>query len=559
MHTPFVAEIETKLKAIYQENYKAIYLEKMLQCISAYSEQKHEQIRPLSEKNTYFITYGDSFYEKGKAPLATLHAFLNKHAADVITDVHLLPTFPYTSDDGFSVTDYKAINPSLGGWSDIQNLAKNFRIMLDFVANHISKSSDWFKRYQKNEAPYNHFFIEKEANFDYTNVVRPRTSPLFHTYENGKTLWTTFSEDQLDLNVRDIDCLVALTDVLLFYAEKGSTSIRLDAIGFLWKTSGTSCMHLPETHEIISLWRYIMDEFHPNLQLITETNVPHAENISYFGDGMNEANMVYQFPLPPLVLHTMTAHDSSKLSEWAKTITPISETATYFNFLASHDGIGMRPATGLLSEAEIERLIAKTKENGGKVSYKDNPDGSKSVYELNINYGEALRNNEEDTTQALVTQKIVAAHAILLMLQGVPAIYYHSFIGSKNDLVGLEKSGINRRINREKLEINQLEDELQNDSYRRMIFTSIRQLLLIRRAHAAFSPFAWQEILDLGKNVFALKRGCQGECIYGVVNVTCEKTRVTLPCGGVNLLTEECMSGAVTLSPYETIWLKEVQ
>ncbi|WP_031649913.1 alpha-amylase family glycosyl hydrolase, partial [Listeria innocua] len=221
---------------------------------------------------------------------------------------------------------------------------------------------------------------------------------------------TTFSEDQLDLNVRNIDCLVALTDVLLFYASKQATSIRLDAIGFLWKTSGTTCMHLPETHEIISLWRLLIDELYPNLQIITETNVPHEENISYFGDGENEANMVYQFPLPPLVLHTFTCHDTTKLSKWAKSISQVSSTATYFNFLASHDGIGMRPATGILSDEEINSLVQKAVQNGGQVSYKDNADGTQSVYELNINYGEALQNLDEDTTEELITKKIIAAH-----------------------------------------------------------------------------------------------------------------------------------------------------
>lgn len=452
MQTELVNQIEVKLRKIYQAAYQPAYLEKMLACAENYSNNARGSIDTISEKNVYLIAYGDSIFEKNKHPLQTLNEFLQEYAQDVITDVHLLPIFPSTSDDGFSVTDYKQIDEQLGDWDDVQKMSENFRVMLDFVANHMSKSSDWFKRFSDNEAPYNQFFIEKDSQFDYKNVTRPRTSPLFHKYENGKELWTTFSEDQLDLNVRNIDCLVALTDVLLFYASKQATSIRLDAIGFLWKTSGTTCMHLPETHEIITLWRLLIDELYPNLQIITETNVPHEENISYFGDGENEANMVYQFPLPPLVLHTFTCHDTTKLSKWAKSISQVSSTATYFNFLASHDGIGMRPATGILSDEEINSLVQKAVQNGGQVSYKDNADGTQSVYELNINYGEALQNPGEDTTEELVTKKIIAAHSILLTLQGVPAIYYHSLLGSKNDLVGYEESGINRRINREKLE-----------------------------------------------------------------------------------------------------------
>ncbi|EPR4499917.1 sugar phosphorylase [Listeria monocytogenes] len=557
MQTELVNQIEVKLRKIYQAAYQPAYLEKMLACAENYSNNTRGSIDTISEKNVYLIAYGDSIFEKNKHPLQTLNEFLQEYAQDVITDVHLLPIFPSTSDDGFSVTDYKQIDEQLGDWDDVQKMSENFRVMLDFVANHMSKSSDWFKRFSDNEAPYNQFFIEKDSQFDYKNVTRPRTSPLFHKYENGKELWTTFSEDQLDLNVCNIDCLVALTDVLLFYASKQATSIRLDAIGFLWKTSGTTCMHLPETHEIISLWRLLIDELYPNLQIITETNVPHEENISYFGDGENEANMVYQFPLPPLVLHTFTCHDTTKLSKWAKSISQVSSTATYFNFLASHDGIGMRPATGILSDEEINSLVQKAVQNGGQVSYKDNADGTQSVYELNINYGEALQNLDEDTTEELVTKKIIAAHSILLTLQGVPAIYYHSLLGSKNDLVGYEESGINRRINREKLEKNQLVHELETDTYRQTIFTSLKKLVQIRRNHAAFSPFATQEILDLGPDVFAIKRESEEECIYGIINVTPHNIRKMLAFSGTNLLTNQPVASELDLTAYEVVWIKK--
>ncbi|MBC1571551.1 sugar phosphorylase [Listeria sp. FSL L7-1426] len=557
MQPELVNQIEVKLRKIYQTAYQPAYLEKMLACAENYSNNTRGSIDTISEKNVYLIAYGDSIFEKNKHPLQTLNEFLQEYAQDVITDVHLLPIFPSTSDDGFSVTDYKQIDEQLGDWDDVQKMSENFRVMLDFVANHMSKSSDWFKRFSDNEAPYNQFFIEKDSQFDYKNVTRPRTSPLFHKYENGKELWTTFSEDQLDLNVRNIDCLVALTDVLLFYASKQATSIRLDAIGFLWKTSGTTCMHLPETHEIISLWRLLIDELYPNLQIITETNVPHEENISYFGDGENEANMVYQFPLPPLVLHTFTCHDATKLSTWAKSISQVSNTATYFNFLASHDGIGMRPATGILSDEEINSLVQKALQNGGQVSYKDNADGTQSVYELNINYGEALQNLEEDTTEELVTKKIIAAHSILLTLQGVPAIYYHSLLGSKNDLIGYEESGIKRRINREKLEKNQLARELETDTYRQTIFTSLKKLVQIRRNHTAFSPFATQEILDLGYDVFAIKRESDTECIYGIINVTSQDIRKTIAFSGTNLLTNQLVTSELELAAYEVVWIKK--
>ncbi len=349
-----------------------------------------------------------------------------------------------------------------------------------------------------------------------------------------------------------------MTDILLEYAYKGAASIRLDAIGFIWKESGTSCMHLPQTHAIIQLWRLDLDYFKPNTQIITETNVPHAENISYFGDGTNEAHMVYQFSLPPLVLHAFTVHNSRKLTEWAKTIGKVSDQATYFNFLASHDGIGMRPTEGILSEEEKQLLVEKVLQNAGRVSYKTNTDGSRSVYELNINYFDALMNRDTDVTEERQVQKMLAAHAILLSVIGVPAIYYHSLLGSRNDYKGLEESGINRRINREKLEYGRIVHELENNSRRKAIFHGLKRMIEIRRKQPAFSPYAPQKILELGDHVFALKRENEhtGESVYLVANVTPNTARVDLGISGEDLFTGEKVNGSFSLSPYQFVWIK---
>ena len=406
-----------------------------------------------------------------------------------------------------------------------------------------------------------HYFIPKDTSFDTSRVIRPRTTPLFHEYQgvNGrKTAWTTFSEDQIDVNFRHFPVLLEMTDILLEYAYKGAASIRLDAIGFIWKESGTSCMHLPQTHAIIQLWRLVLDYFKPNTQIITETNVPHAENISYFGDGTNEAHMVYQFSLPPLVLHAFTVHNSRKLTEWAKTIGKVSDQATYFNFLASHDGIGMRPTEGILSEEEKQLLVEKVLQNGGRVSYKTNTDGSRSVYELNINYFDALMNRDTDVTEERQVQKMLAAHAILLSVIGVPAIYDHSLLGSRNDYKGLEESGINRRINREKLEYGRIVHELENNSRRKAIFHGLKRMIEIRRKQPAFSPYAPQKILELGDHVFALKRENEhtGESVYLVVNVTPNTARVDLGISGEDLFTGEKVNGSFSLSPYQFVWIK---
>lgn len=559
MAKELLQKVKEKLQFIYGNEYEEGYQEAFQQLIEKWEQENWQPNHAVSQENVYLITYGDSIYEENKPTLPTMHKFLKEQVGDTITDVHLLPMFPYTSDDGFSVTDYRQIDPTLGDWNHIEDFSKDYRLMFDFVANHISKSSQWFQGYLNDDEKYQKYFTSKDPTFDASNVVRPRTSPLFHEYKgkNGaKTAWTTFSEDQVDINVRHLPVLVETTDILLSYAAKGGTSIRLDAIGFLWKESGTSCMHLPQTHAIIELWRMLLDYFKPNTQIITETNVPHKENISYFGDGTNEANMVYQFSLPPLVLFSLTTHNSNIISNWAKTIGKVSDNATYFNFLASHDGIGMRPTEGILTEEQRQLLVDKVVANGGKISYKTNTDGSQSVYEMNINYGDALINKEEDITEEQQVQKILAAHAILLSFVGVPAIYYHSLLGSRNDYEGLEESGINRRINREKLEFNQIVDALQEDSRRKAIFTNLQEMIAIRKKERAFSPYASQTVLDLGEKIFALKRENGEESIYFIVNVDSKKTTVKVPCTGKDLLTNSEVHGTITLAPYEFVWVK---
>jgi glucosylglycerate phosphorylase len=557
-----VRNVEERLKTIYGEDFKEEFLTSFTGLVDKWSRHSWESAAPVSEENVYLITYGDSIYEEGKPTLASLRTFLNEKVKGSITDVHLLPMFPYTSDDGFSVVDYRQVDPKLGDWTNIEELAQDYRLMFDFVANHISKSSAWFQGYINGEERYKEYFVPKNPSFEPSVVVRPRTSPLYHEYEGRdgvKTAWTTFSEDQVDLNFRHFPVLKETTDILLEYASKGGTSIRLDAIGFIWKESGTTSIHLPQAHEIIKLWREVMDFFKPNTQIITETNVPHKENISYFGDGTDEANMVYQFSLPPLVLFSLTTHNGEKLTEWAKTIDTVSDTATYFNFLASHDGIGMRPTEGILTENEKHLLVNKVKENGGRVSYKANSDGSQSVYELNINYSAALVNQGEDTTEELEVKKMLAAHSILLSFVGVPAIYYHSLLGSHNDEAGVESSGINRRINREKLELSSILGELETSSRRKGIFEGLQEMISIRQKESAFSPYAGQEVLELGANLFGLKRFNQetGESITFVVNLDAAPAAVTLPHSGFDLQSGKEVSGEVELNSYEFMWVKQ--
>ncbi|GIQ61615.1 sucrose phosphorylase [Paenibacillus cisolokensis] len=441
-----------KLAFVYGEDKADAILEQLETIIADHMAAYRAGVaKPhFDQTDVVVITYGDQIKEEGKPPLQSLNAFMAEHLKDAVSAVHILPFYPYTSDDGFSVVDYYQINPELGTWEDIQSFSANFELMFDAVINHISSKSPWFQRYLQGDAAYRNYFIEADPNADYSSVTRPRALPLlteFDTAYGKKHLWTTFSDDQIDLNYANEQVFLEIAKLLLFYTRKGARLLRFDAIGYIWKRLGESCIHLPEAHKIVQLFRDILDVASPGTIVITETNVPHKDNISYFGNGHNEAHMVYQFPLPPLTLHTMATGNVRKLASWASSLEPISKETAFFNFLASHDGIGVVPAKGILSDEEINYLVELVQRRGGFVSYKHNGDGTQSPYELNINYFDALSDADDDEDRKV--SRFLAAQTILLSLAGVPGIYVHSLLGSRSDLKGVEATGRYRSINRE--------------------------------------------------------------------------------------------------------------
>ncbi len=517
----------------------------------------------LTERDSVLITYGDQVRESGRPPLQTLGEVLQRYAHSAISIVHLLPFFPYSSDDGFSVIDYTRVNPDWGTWADVESIGRDFRLMFDAVINHISRRSEWFRRFLAGDPAFARSFITVDPATDLSQVVRPRALPLLtrvETSQGPRWVWTTFSEDQIDLNYGDPEVLLRVVRVLLDYVAHGAEIIRLDAIAYLWKKPGTSCIHLEETHRVVQLFRAIFDLVAPGVMLITETNVPHQENIAYFGDGHNEAQLVYQFPLPPLVLHTFIHGDSRRLTDWAASLRPPSEGATFFNFLASHDGIGVRPVEGLLSAAEVAALVDRTVRHGGFVSHKANADGSESVYELNISYFDALSDPQGDEPLPLQVARFVAAHAIMLSLQGLPALYVHSFFGSRSDRPAVERTGQKRAINRAKFRRAELEADLADPrSLRGRVYRDLRHLLEVRRRHPAFHPAAPQIVHDWGAGFFAVERVAPQERIVALVNVTAQPQTVHPPLTGSwqELLggRELELSAAITLSPYQVRWL----
>ena len=462
---------------------------------------------PLDERDALLITYGDQFREPGVHPLRTLKSFASRYLEGSLSGMHILPFFPYTSDDGFSISDYGQVNPDLGDWEDVEAISGSFRLMSDLVLNHCSASHPWFKAFCAGDARYAEYFIAVAEGSDTSMVARPRALPLLTRFEvEGKPrqIWTTFSEDQVDLNYANPRVLEEMLGVMLEHISHGVSVIRLDAVAYLWKELGTPCIHHPRTHAAVKLFRAMLDAYAPWVILITETNVPQPENLSYFGADDDEAHMVYQFSLPPLVLDAFLRGDAGHLREWAQTLPSLSGRKSFFNFLASHDGVGLLPAHGFLTDGELANMIAEVKERGGLVSYKATPDGE-IPYELNVSYRDAVA--EESLGTGARAQKFLASQAFLLSLAGVPAIYVHSLIGSGNDRAGFEATGRNRTINREKLDYAAVAQELdQGGTLRNLIYSGYRRMLLARRA-PAFHPQAAQELLPAQGPLFAVTRG----------------------------------------------------
>ena len=549
---------------------------KLQQIMARYAARLPERKTAVfSHQDSILITYGDQVQEPGRTPLQSLAEFCEERINGRIRTIHLLPFYPYSSDDGFSVIDYKAVNPALGDWDGVTAVGRRFNLMFDAVINHISEKSDWFQRFLQDDPTYQDYFICVEPDTDLSAVFRPRALPLLTavtTPSGEKHVWTTFSPDQIDLNYANPAVLLDIIETLFFYVEKGASYIRLDAIGFMWKEISTNSLHLPQTHRAIQLMRAVLNEVAPHVALITETNVPHEDNISYFGNGTNEAQMVYNFSLPPLTLHAFHTGDATILSQWASTLTLPSDQVTFFNFLASHDGVGLTPARGFLNDSDIEAIAARVKANGGHVSYKNNSDGSQSPYELNINYLNALADpNHPDEDINLVTKRFLASQAIMLALRGVPGIYFHSLFGSQNWHEGVAQTGRNRTINREKLQRHQLQAELSNpDSLRHKVFNGYLALLDCRNREPAFHPTGEQRIETVHPAVFAVWRSVENSrsrllCLHNVSN---RSVAFQVPIESDGIYFEDIITGErvevengrllrIHLSPYQVMWLKE--
>jgi len=551
-----------KLREIFGATKADNIHKKVKELLTVYKDKIKKSDHTLTQKDILLITYGDQVQKDGQSHLKTFHEFYKERLSGFINSVHFLPFFPYSSDDGFSVIDFKKIDPNLGDWNDVNQIHNDCRLMFDAVVNHISSQSDWFKDYLDGKPEVVNYFHNIPADTDLTQVVRPRTHPLLTPFDrNGEqvNIWTTFSEDQIDLNFSDSELFLKMVDILLFYLSQGASLLRLDAIAFLWKEIGTDCLHHEKTHLYVKLFKDILTEVKMDTLIITETNVPHTENISYFGNGSDEADLVYNFSLPPLLAHAILKGNTSILTNWAQSLNLPSKEVCFFNFTASHDGVGVRPATGILPDEDITFLADTAIKNGGAVSYKTNNDGSKSPYELNCNYLELITNSSESIE--LRKNKFICSQSVLITMPGVPGIYFHSLVGSLNSHSEVKKTGRARSINREKLLISELNNEInESESLRNLVFSEYQSMLEKRIIEPAFDPFGEFEIINCNDKLFCILRKAKESKDYILAIHNLSNESISLDKSYLNDFQFDILSNEIvttSIAPYAFYWLKQ--
>ncbi|MEM9137609.1 MAG: sugar phosphorylase [Cyanobacteria bacterium P01_F01_bin.42] len=561
------------LDRIYPEIDQALFLDKLWQVFQRHPlNLSSSEPERWDEKAIFLITYGDSLLSDNPShsKLRILLHFLLQYWVDVVASVHILPFFPFSSDDGFSVIDYRQVRPDLGQWEDIEAIASRFDLMSDLVINHVSSESRYFQRFLRQTEPEKDYILTVESTTGYENAVRPRSTPLVTPYETDageKLVWTTFSADQVDWNFHNPDVLLEFVDILLGYCQRGCRYIRLDAIGYLWKEPGTKCIHLTQTHAVVQFLNRVLLATYPDVALITETNVPICENLSYFGN-RNEAHLIYNFSLPPLLLNALMCGEAKHLKTWMMSMPPAPDGCAYFNFTASHDGIGLRPTEGLLGDLELEQLLETMQDFGGLISYRKQADGRETPYELNISWFDAMQGTHggKDRWQR---QRFLCSQAVMMSLEGSPAFYIHSLLATPNDVQQVDATGIKRRINRRQWKIEDVQAQLADqDSDQAWVLKQLRHLMTVRREQSAFHPNATQFTMNLSNpSILGIWRQSRNrdQSIFSLHNLSDQPQIISL--AEINLISIESWADllnantlldavdTLTLSPYQTAWI----
>ncbi len=538
----------------------------IVQIIQNFNKKNRKKKKSISEKTTLVICYGDSVYSEKKKSIRVFHSFFQKKLKNYFDTIHFLPFYPSSSDSGFAVKDHYKVENRLGNWFDVKNVSNSNNVMADIVINHSSARGMWFKNFLKKKEPGKDYFLTVDTKFNTSKVVRPRDHKLLkkiNIFKKTEYLWRTFSPDQIDLNFKNPSVLIQFIKIMIHLINNGVTIFRLDAIAYLWKEKRTKCINLKQTHEIIKLLRNIINLLNVQSTIITETNLPEKENLSYFGKN-DEANWIYNFSLPPLLIHAFLFENSSFLNKWSKNLPNTKNENCYLNFIASHDGIGIRPTEGLLNEQTLNNFLKRLKKNGSKFSYRKVQNKVKKVYEANITVFNALKKSDYDQKGKFNLERYVSAHAIMISFEGIPAIYFNSLFGTSNDEAKFIITGNNRDVNRYRWNLKNITNKLKNnESKQSILYNKLCNLLNIRRKQKAFHPNATRLNLNFGPKIYGFKRISKDrkQTIICITNISSQKQKIKVHKENLkfrnlmNSKTKIVNKQFLLLDPFETIWL----
>ena len=562
-------KVRSKLNSIYKKflSKKDInnFENEIIKIIKNFNKKNPKKKKNISEKTSLIICYGDSIYSNKKKSIKVFKTFFQKKLEKYFNTIHFLPFYPSSSDSGFSVKDHYKIDNKLGNWSDIKKISKSNDIMADMVINHSSARGLWFRNFLKNKKPGKDYFLTVDSKFDTSKVIRPRDHKLLkgiNIFNKKEYLWRTFSADQIDLDFKNPSVLLRFIKIMIYLIQNGVTILRLDAIAYLWKENSTKCINLKQTHEIIKLFRIIINLLNVQTIIITETNLPEKENLSYFGKN-NEAHWIYNFSLPPLLIHAFLFENSSYLNKWSENLPNTKYGNSYLNFIGSHDGIGIRPTEGIFNKKTLKNFIKRLKKNGSKFSFRKVQNKSKKVYEANITVFDALKKSDYDLKGKFFLERYISAHSIIISFEGIPALYLNSLFGKSNDEAKYIITGNNRDINRYKWNYKNISKKLDNkNSKQSIVYKKISNLLRVRRKQKAFHPNASRHNINLGSNFFSFKRVSidKNQTIICITNLSSkiQKTHLNKIYHSWNNLIGskiEIRNKLIILKPFETIWL----
>ena len=537
----------------------------IVQLIEDFNKKNRVNKINISEKTSLIISYGDNIYSSQSSSMKIFQKFFQKNLEKLFDTIHFLPFYPSSSDSGFAVKDHYQIDKKIGNWSDLKKISKSKKIMADVVINHASARGLWFKNFLKRKKPGKDYFLTVNSKFNTSKVVRPRDHKLLKKikiFEKNDYLWRTFSPDQIDLNFKNPSVLLRFIKIIIHLINNGVTIFRLDAIAYLWKQNGTKCINLSQTHEIIKLLRVVTSLLNVQTLIITETNLPEKENLSYFGKN-NEANWVYNFSLPPLLIHAFLFENSSYLNQWSRKLPSTKHGNCYLNFIASHDGIGIRPTEGILNEKTLSSFLKRLKKNGSKFSYRKVQNKSKKVYEANITVFDALKKSDFDPKGLFFLERYISAHAIMVSFEGVPAVYFNSLFGKSNDEAKYIITGNNRDVNRYKWNFNNITTKLRDKKSKQSIFyRNIGALLETKRKQKAFHPNASRININLGPKIFCFKRISKDKK-QSIICMTNLSSKIQTPnfkkTGSYRDLLNSNLKfregNSLILKPFQTVWL----